>query len=105
LDLPERVEVANAGLRVLRRDRTAADGVAQLDDRLAHADAAPDPAVLLVRLRPADPDQHPEAPCIDRLLTPRAPAQLLERRVREHRHAAASPVDSCAGSIGLDEAQ
>src|SRR5919109_178368 len=105
LDLAQRVEVADAGLRVLGRDRAARDLLAEQDDGLADLDAAAEPLVLLVRADAADPDQHPEAPLVDALVAAGAAAELLERRLREHRHrAAAAPVDPLPGLLRLHEA-
>src|SRR5919109_3797882 len=106
LDLAQRVEVADAGLRVLGRDRAARDLLAEQDDGLADLDAAAEPLVLLVRADAADPDQHPEAPRVDALVAVGAPAELLERCLREHRHgaAAAASVDALPRLLRLHEA-
>src|SRR5438045_1918600 len=77
LDRGRRVEVRRAGLRALRRDRAACDLLVQPDDRLADADTASKPLVLLVRGAAGDTDQHPEAARIDRV-DARVPRELVE---------------------------
>ena len=80
---------AMPGVRVLRRDRAAADVALRDHDRLADAHAAAAPRVFLVRLEPLDAEVHAEAAAVDRV-----DAELLargrERRRREQRRGAAA---------------
>src|SRR5437879_1228439 len=64
-DRLQRVEVANPGLRVLRRDRATRHRPQHTHDRVADLDAPTDPRVLFVRPRtPRDLEVHPEPPRI-----------------------------------------
>jgi hypothetical protein len=65
LDRPERVEVAGAGVGVVRGHRAAGDGGADADDGTPKSDARPSPGVLLVGLPAGELDQHPEPSGID----------------------------------------
>src|SRR5581483_11671027 len=80
-DPRERVQRAEPRVGIVRRDRAAPHGPADADDRLADAHARP--AVLLVRARAVDLEQHPEAPRVDlraeRLAEPRARGARDER--------------------------
>src|SRR5215211_2137490 len=102
LDLAQRVEVGGARLRALRRDRAACDLLVQADDGLADADETAEPGVFLVRLAARDADQHPETARVDAVAV-RVPGELLERRVREHRHRPEAAIDSGARLVGADE--
>src|SRR5207342_810841 len=82
----ERRQVAHAGLRMAASDDAAAGVASDGDDRLADADAAADPLVLLVRSDPVDPEQHPEAARVDRLGDPGRLAHRLERAPGEDRN-------------------
>ena len=64
----ERVEAAPAGVRIVGRDRAAADVAVQLNDHLAQPDPAAEPGVLGVGLDPVDHGRHPEAARIERLV-------------------------------------
>ena len=103
-DRPERVEVRRAGLRVLGRDRAAADVPADPDHGLADPEVLLDPAVLLVWLAAVELEEHPEAATVHRLALLAFPAELGERCGRDQRHVAAGAVDREPGRR-LDEAK
>src|SRR6266511_1844081 len=103
VDRSQRVEVGNAGLRILGGDRTAADIAAQLDDGVADLDAPFQPPVLLVRLAALDLEEHPEAASVD-VVAAGLPGELGERLFRDERHLAAAAIDGGA-RFRLDEPQ
>jgi hypothetical protein len=65
-DRPQRVEVADASVRVERGDGAAADRLADRDRRGPDPDATADPAVLRVGVHAVDADRHAEAAAVHR---------------------------------------
>src|SRR5579884_2381380 len=100
----QRVERGHARVRILRRHGAAAHLAEWTDDRLADADVAAEPLVLLVRAAAVDPDQHPEAAFVQ-LVFARPACELGERGAREQRHRAAAAVDAGAGVVRPHEPQ
>ena len=85
LDLPERVEVAHAGVRAARRRRAARHRAADAHEGLAETKQTTVPRVFLVRLAAVEVDEHAEAAPVERLVAAGAAAQLLDRRVGQER--------------------
>src|SRR5512146_3171224 len=75
-DRPKRVEIGHPGLRILRRDCTAADVAAEANDGGPDPHAVLDPAILLVRLAAVELEEHSEAPPVHRS-TAGVPGELL----------------------------
>src|SRR5439155_16811372 len=90
---PERVEIRDAGLRVLRRDRAASDRAAEAHQCLADAHAAPEPCILPVRVDSVDLEQHSEAAAVNGLVLSALTRELAERRLGDQRHVPATAVD------------
>lgn len=65
LDSPERVEVAGAGVGVVRGHRAARDGIADADDRTPETDPPAGPRVLDMGTAASEFDQHPESAGVD----------------------------------------
>ena len=62
------VQVADARIRVTRRDRAAPDLLLHSDDGAAESNVLADPAVLRVGFDAVDADRHAEAAPLDGLL-------------------------------------
>src|SRR5579884_3438186 len=98
----QRVERGHARVRILRRHGAAAHLAEWTDDRLADADVAAEPLVLLVRAAAVDPDQHPEAAFVQ-LVFARPACELGERGQRlAPRAGDEAPAYGTSVEIGVD---
>src|SRR5438045_574705 len=93
----QRVEVRDARLGVLRRDRTAAHVAAQAHERGADADGLLDPAVLAMRVDAVDLEEHAEATPVDGRFLAAVESELLERRLRNTRAVDTPDIHSGSG--------
>src|SRR2546430_3098777 len=97
-DRAEGVEIRHARFGVLRRNRAAADVVAQIDERLADPELTFDPTVLLVGLTIVQLEEQAEPPAVDRLGKSSLPRELCQRCGRDKRDVAAPSIDGEPGS-------
>src|SRR4051794_6240318 len=100
-DHPKRVEVADAGIGILRRDRASGVGLGDRDDGPTDRDPVADPGVLLVRLGAHELDEHPKPSRID-VFEATLAGELAERAVGDDAGRVARP--SAAGPLAANEA-
>ena len=99
---PERVDIGDAAVGVLRGDEAASDIPAHQRHRGTDANAAPDPAILRVWLEAGHLEGHPKAATVQRFSESRLGGQPRQARGGYERDGVAA-IGRCAGRVGTDE--